>query len=481
MAFNHGIRIQEIPTSIVPPVNTEGCLPVFIGTAPLHLAKAPVEANTPVLCYSFSEAVEQLGYSDDWEKYTLCEAMYSQFQLFNVAPVVFINVLDVSVHKTEVANQNVTITAHTGVIKDAVIISSLVVKDKTGNNTLAKTTDYELINDADGSLVIKLTPTSQFESNDTLKVSYDKVDTSKITTANIIGGVDSVTGKRKGLEAINSVYSKFGIVPGQVSAPGWSNKPEVSAVMVAKVSNINGLFRAIAHTDIPTDAVRKYSDVKEWKAKNNYTSDNQSALWPMVKLGNKKFHLSTQIVGVSGQVEASNGDIPYESPSNKQIQCNGLCLQDGTEVDMNLENANYLNSQGIITALNMGNGYKLWGNEMACYPGNTDPKDRFMCVRKMFNWHRQTFILTYFNKVDRPLNRRLIDTIVDSENIRLNGLVGQEALIAGSVEFLERDNPITNLIDGISTFYTKLTPPVPAREIVDKVEFDPNAMKSLFQ
>ncbi len=481
MAFNHGIRIQEIPTSIVPPVNTEGCLPVFIGTAPLHLAKAPVEANTPVLCYSFSEAVEQLGYSDDWEKYTLCEAMYSQFQLFNVAPVVFINVLDVSVHKTEVANQNVTITAHTGVIKDAVIISSLVVKDKTGNNTLAKTTDYELINDADGSLVIKLTPTSQFESNDTLKVSYDKVDTSKITTTNIIGGVDSVTGKRKGLEAINSVYSKFGIVPGQVSAPGWSNKPEVSAVMVAKVSNINGLFRAIAHTDIPTDTVKKYSDVKEWKAKNNYTSDNQTALWPMVKLGDKKFHLSTQIVGCSGQVDAANGDIPYESPSNKQIQCNGVCLSDGTEVDMNLENANYLNSQGIITALNMGNGYKLWGNEMACYPGNTDPKDRFMCVRKMFNWHRQTFILTYFNKVDRPLNRRLIDTIVDSENIRLNGLVGQEALIAGSVEFLERDNPITNLIDGISTFYTKLTPPVPAREIVDKVEFDPNAMKSLFQ
>lgn len=481
MAFNHGIRIQEIPTSIVPPVNTQGCLPVFIGTAPVHLASAPVAANTPVICYSFSEAVEQLGYSDDWEKFTLCEAMYSQFQLFNVAPVVFINVVDSQAHKKTVANQTATVIERNSTITDAVLLDTLVVKDATGANTLVKGTDYECIHDDTGNTVVKIIPTSKYKSSENIKVSFEKIDTSMISTTDIIGGVDGTTGKAKGLEAINTVFSKFGIVPGQVAAPGWSHKPEVAAVMIAKVSNINGMFRAVAHTDIPTDTVRKYSDVKDWKSRNNYTSDNQTALWPMVKLGNKKFHLSTQIIGVSGQVEASNGDIPYESPSNKSIQCNGLCLADGTEVDMNLDNANYLNSQGIITALNMGNGYKLWGNEMACYPSNTDPKDRFLCVRKMFNWHRQTFILTYFQKVDRPLNRRLIDTIVDSENIRLNGLVGQEALIAGSVEFLEKDNPITSLIDGVATFYTKLTPPVPAREIVDKVEFDPNAMKTLFQ
>lgn len=481
MAFNHGVRIQEIPTAIVPPVNTEGCLPVFIGTAPVHTAKSPAEANKPVLCYSLAEAVEQLGYSEDWKKYTLCEAMYSQFQLFNVAPVVFINVFDITKHKTSVSNKTITVTKRVATIEDSVIPSTLICKVSDGGATLVEGTDYEKAYDEVGSLVINILSTSQYNTASTLSVSYDKADTTKVTQADIIGGIDSTTGKYQGVEAVNAVYSKFGIVPGQIAAPGWSHIPAVAAVMVAKAGNINGLFRAIVHTDIPTDTVKKYSDVKEWKARNNYGSDNQTALWPMVQLGNKKFHLSTQIVGVSGQTDAANGDIPYESPSNKGIQCNGLCLQDGTEVDMNLENANYLNSQGIITALNIGNGYKLWGNEMACYPENTDPKDRFMCVRKMFNWHRQTFILTYFKKVDKPLNRRLIDSIVDSENIRLNGLVGQEALISGSVEFLDNDNPVTNLIDGIATFYTRLTPPVPAREIVDKVEFDPNAMKSLFQ
>lgn len=74
--YNHGIRVQEVPTSIIPPVNTQGCLPVFFGTAPVHLAKTEVKANTPILCHSYQEAVEQLGYSDDWTNYTLCEAMY---------------------------------------------------------------------------------------------------------------------------------------------------------------------------------------------------------------------------------------------------------------------------------------------------------------------------------------------------------------------------------------------------------------------
>lgn len=480
--YNHGIRVQEVPTSIVPPVNTQGCLPVFFGTAPIHLAKDAAPANTPILCNTYQEAVEQLGFSDDWEHYTLCEAIYSQFVLFAVAPVVFVNVLDPTKHKESVASQSVAVINKVATLSDPVLLDTLVVKATSTGENLNLNTDYMVSHDDNGNAVISLVPTGSAASASTLYVSYDKVMPSKVTKKDIIGGVDINTGNYNGLEAINSVFSKFGIVPGQIAAPGWSHDVEVAAVMAAKVSNVNGMFTAIAHCDIPCDTnVKSYTAAAEWKKANNYTSKYQSACWPMVKLGERKFHMSTQVIGVSGTVEAHNGDIPFESPSNKAIQGNGLCLADGTEVVMQLEIANYLNSQGIVTALNMMGGWRLWGNEMACYPANTDPKDRFMCVRKMFNWHAQTFIQTYFEKVDGPLRKRFIDTIVDSENVRLNGLVGQEALIAGRVEFRELDNPITNLIDGIATFYTYLTPPVPAREIVNKIEFDPQAYKTLFQ
>ena len=88
MAYKHGVYTSEIPTSIVPPVNTTAGLPVIFGTAPVHLAIDRAPVNKPVLCYSYAEAVAAFGYSKDWKKYTLCEAIYSQFALYNRAPVV---------------------------------------------------------------------------------------------------------------------------------------------------------------------------------------------------------------------------------------------------------------------------------------------------------------------------------------------------------------------------------------------------------
>ena len=70
MAYKHGVYTSEQATSLVPMTQTDSGLIVAVGTAPVHLATAPVESNTPVLCYTYSEAVAALGYSDDFEKYT---------------------------------------------------------------------------------------------------------------------------------------------------------------------------------------------------------------------------------------------------------------------------------------------------------------------------------------------------------------------------------------------------------------------------
>lgn len=135
--------------------------------------------------------------------------------------------------------------------------------------------------------------------------------------------------------------------------------------------------------------------------------------------------------------------------------------------------------KGKLPAVKIG-GWKCWGNRTACYPSNTDPKDAFICIRRMFNWHAQTFIQTYWAKVDKPINKRLIQTIVDSENMRLNGLTGQGVILGGRIEFREDENPTTNLMDGIIKFHTYLTPPAPAREIENVLEYDPAYFETLF-
>mgnify|MGYP001205079628 CR=1 FL=1 len=99
MAYKHGVYTSEVPTSIVPAVNSTAGLPVVFGTAPIHLASNRAEVNKPILCYTYAEAVAAMGYSEDWEKYTLCETIYSQYSLYAVSPTVFVNVLDPKKHK----------------------------------------------------------------------------------------------------------------------------------------------------------------------------------------------------------------------------------------------------------------------------------------------------------------------------------------------------------------------------------------------
>lgn len=482
MSYRHGVYVSEVPTSIVPPVSTSAGLPVVFGTAPVHLALEPVGANKPVLCYTYNEAVKQFGYHKDWGKYTLCEFIKSHFALFNVAPVVFVNVLDPETHKKAAANKIVTLQGGKGVIESSeVIMKSLGVK-KSDNTVLKAGVDYHAAYNEDGYVVIsRINGGGITEDSASLTVSYNEVDPSLVDSDNIVGGIDWRTGKLEGLELVNSVFPYFRLVPGLIVAPGWSQDPTVAAVMAAKADNINGHFKALALTDIPTDVVKKYNDVPNWKNQNNYMSNRQVACWPKVKLGDDIYHLSTQAAGVLCSTDADNDDVPYVSPSNHNLQANGAVLADGTEVFLDNQQANYLNGEGVVTALNFIGGWKLWGNRTAVYPSNTDPKDAFIAVRRMFDWQANTFILTYWQKVDAPVNRRLIETVVDSENIRLNGLAAREFILGGRVEFQKDENPLTDLMNGIIKFHTYITPPAPAREIDNIIEYDPKYLQTLFE
>lgn len=480
MAYRHSVHYSEQPTSITPPVNTVAGLPVVVGTAPVHLASAPVPANKPVLCYKYEEAVAALGYSDDWSKYTLCEVMFSQFALFNRGPVIFINVLDVTTHKTAVAQAEKNIGSDgTIVLADPVIPSTLVVKKTANGDALVKGTDYDYAWNDNDELVISVLDGGELDSQLKAFINYDKVNAAAVTASDVIGGIDANTGAKKGLERLNDIFTMFGMVPGILDAPGWSETPTVAAVMKAKAGNINELFKCTVLTDVPTATVRKYSDVASWKNSNSYTGVDQVVCWPMVQLGDHKYHISSMYLGAIAQTDSANGDIPYESPSNKDIPISGLCLSDGTEIDLALNEAEYLNSQGICTAINFVGGWKTFGNRTGCYPGNTDPKDSFISSRRMVNWHGQTFIQTYWQKLDKPTKKRLVQNVVDSENLRLNGLV-PVALLGGRVEFNESENPLTDLIDGKIKFHTYLGLTVPARDIEDIVEFDTSYLSTLF-
>ncbi len=490
MAFYHGVTTRELPTSLIPPVQIDGGLPVIIGTAPLHLASDDdglSNVNKAKLIYSYSEAVQQFGYSDDWDKYTLCEFIYSQFALYGYSPCVLINVLDTTKHSAKLNGvkwmiQDGAINLGQDVLISGLEAASLVASTETETKVVYKLDeDYSLAYDDDGNLILNVISGGALVGKTLAYLTYTKIKPELVTANDIIGGINSATGDRKGLELVGEVFPKFRLIPGLIAAPKWSEIPAIAAVMRAKCENINGVFTAMSVVDIPSDSggADVYSEVAEWKNTNNYMSEFQIACWPLVKLDDKVFHLSTQLIGLINSVDNDNGDIPFESPSNKNLQMNACVNSAGKEIYLGKDQADLLNSQGVVTALNFYGGWKAWGNRTAIYPSSTDPKDDFIPIRRMFNWIRNEFTLTFWQKVDKPINYRLIRSIVDTFNVRLNGLHAIEAIVDGRIEFNSSENPITSLMDGSLTFHIYYTPPSPAEKIEGVFEYDPDYLEAL--
>lgn len=471
MSYKHGVYVSEQETSLTAPIEGTAGLQVIFGTAPCNLADNPADAvNKPKLCHSFAEAKAAVGYCDDFENYTLCQAIDASFRVFNTAPIILVNVLDPATHKTDVTEAALVLANGQGTLKDfGVIKSTLVVSATAGGAALVEGTDYLATFDNDGLCVI-----TNLGDEGSLYVKYSKLNPSAVTEAEIVGSVGA-DGKETGLELLRTVYPKFGMTPGLISAPGWSHNATVAAALEAKCTGINGVFSCECVVDIPTDTAKVYSNVKAEKERLGADGAHTIACWPMGKVGEKVYYLSALISALQSYTDANNDDVPYRSPSNQSLGITELCLEDGTEVLLDQDQANTLNSFGVVTALNM-NGFKAWGNNTAVYPSSTDPKDRWIPCRRMFTWWGNTLIQTYFQKVDSPMNRRLIENVVDSENIRGNSFVARGYVAGASVEFNDLDNPSTDLLNGIVRFKVNLAPYVPAENIEFKLEFDATAL-----
>lgn len=410
--YKHGIYVEEVPTSLVPMISVAAPT-VAVGTAPIDAVEDQTKAapvNTPVLCHTLKEFTEQFGWSDDFAKYTLCEVAYTHFQLFNVAPVVFVNVYNPVTHKTG-----------------------------------------------------------------------DNGDPTKVTASDIVGGYNTTTGKNTGLECVEEVYPRFGLIPGVIIAPKFSSASTVAAILKAKAAEINGVFKSIAIADIDTAQATSYSAVNAVKNTENFMDPHLIVTWPKVALGGIQMFLSTQVAALMGKVDSAHSDIPYKSPSNENLQCDQTILANGNDIFLGKAQANYLNGLGVVTALNFVGGWKCWGNRTSAYPSSTDPKDAFIPCRRMMNWVANTLVTSYWSKIDEPINKRLVESVVDSAQIWLNGLVARGALVGGRVEFRADENPTTDLADGIIRFHVYVCPPTPAREINFVMEMDVQYFASLFE
>ncbi len=465
----HGVFVLEEATALTVPITGASAVQVVIGTAPVNMVENPEDAvNVPILATKATEAMAALGYCKDF-RYTLCQTMYVTSNIYQVAPVVYINVLDPKKHKK--ALEKTTAVVNTlraevnipGILRDGLEVEA-------GDTALTLGTDYTLEYEADGSLVVNIIAGGAGDDANEISVSGQVLDPEAVTKDDIIGAYNPSTGKETGMEVIRQVYPKLGMVPSLGLAPGYSQIPEVGIALSAKMANINGVFKGIALLDLDTEKARKYTDCKEVKENSGFTSEFCYPLWPCLRVGELIFAASAIVGALVSYTDTANDDVPYVSPSNKILGVTGACLADGTEIVLDQDQGSTVNTYGVTTAFNY-NGWRLWGNYTGAYPASGDAKDIWFPVRRMFNWQGNTFIQTYFSKVDDPMNPVLVENVVDTENIRC-AAYAPDKWAGASIEYLKEDNPDTDIIAGKMTFRQHIAPYTPAQEITNVLNYD---------
>ncbi|MGN0885802.1 MAG: phage tail sheath family protein, partial [Candidatus Spyradenecus sp.] len=289
MAYTHGVKVSEVPTSILPPVEVSAGIPFIVGTAPVNMTDT-TNVNQPKLCFTYDEAVKAFGYVPPVENpatglkeyaYSISEFIHSHFALFGVSPVMIVNVLKPDTHQTTTTTKTVTLDPKTGsaTIAEAGIVPATVSVSASSGSAYVRGTDYETAFDDDGFLVITSLKDEdgafKCTTGTALTFTGNKLNPAAVDAEDVIGGVD-VDGNKSGFELVNECFARFRKVPSILLAPGYSQNAGVAAVMAAKAANINELFTAgVALVDVPTDTCKQYAEVPAWKNANNLTDTRQ--------------------------------------------------------------------------------------------------------------------------------------------------------------------------------------------------------------
>lgn len=480
MAVSHGFNLTEATTSVSAPVQVSSGLQIIVGTAPVNqLANPAAAVNTPLYVSTYKEAVAAVGWSSDFAKYTLCEAISANFQVVGTAPIVVINVLDPKNKKHITALDETSVQVNDGVAeidKVGILLEKLVVKKD--DTTLTADVDYIASFNDDGTVSLALINGGAGDGATTLTVSGSILDASKVTADDIVGGVNAATGAETGLEVVRQVYPKLSKAPGILLAPRFSKNAQVCAALQAKCRKINGLFNAVCFIDLDcsADGAQKYTDVAEQKTKQTATSREAYALWLYVKVGETVYSGSSMAAAATVYNDSQNGDRPVASPSNVTIPISAACLEDGTEVLMDQEQGTFLNDLGIATFIRSGTDFVIWGNETAAYPKNTDPKDMFLCIRRFFNYAWTSFVLDNMSKLDKPMNPKRLQSIIDSENMKGSKYVSEEACASYRMVADTEKNTAAELVAGHYHFCLYCTPFPPLKQVNVTMEYEASSL-----
>lgn len=469
---------------------------VYIGTAPVHhVALSDGETycvNQPVAVSNIAEARRIFGYSDDWAKYTLCEAMHMHLELNGVGPLILINVLDPNAHKST-TKTTASKTPSNGRIAisgaDDIILDSVVIKT-TGEEptTKVKGTDYTIAYNTEKKQIVIQEVSSGSLGTAALTIEYFTVNIASITSDVVIGSSDGL-GLNTGVFAVKNVYQETGYIPSFLAAPGWSSIPTVHSAMIQNAEKINSHWDAYVFADLPIldgETQITLQTVAAWKAANGYTHENETVYFPLVRgTDGKKYHLSVIAAANFQGLLLEQDGIPWRTASNTAAPIiESLYLGEsytGRIFDDSIINEK-LNKNGIASAAFVGGRWAIWGCHSADY--NQEDGDQINVAetnRMMLYYISNDFQHRRTMDVDKPMTRNDLESIVADEQTRIDALLKIGALIYGEVHLNASQDDRSDLMNGDYSFTFNVTTTPLAKSLTAVVNWTDDGFTTYFE
>jgi phage tail sheath protein FI len=283
-------------------------------------------------------------------------------------------------------------------------------------------------------------------------VRVEKGQDEQATTANVIGTVDPLTGKKTGMQAFTAAETKFGVKPRIFGAPELDTQA-VTAALVGIAQQLRGFVYAHAHGCATKEEARMYRE--------NFGQRELMIIWPEFQAFDVDAQ-ETQPLPAVAKALGHRARLDQEIGWHKTLSNMPVNGVTGISKDLSWDlqdpntDAGYLN-EADVTVLIRKEGFRFWGSRTC----SADPLFAFESYTRTAQVLADTIAEAHFWAIDKPMHPSLVRDIIEGVNAKFRELTRRGYILGGSAWYDEELNTPEVLKDGklyIDYDYTPIPP-----------------------
>lgn len=262
-------------------------------------------------------------------------------------------------------------------------------------------------------------------------VRVEKGEDEAATTANVIGSVDPLTGKKTGMQAFTAAETKFGVKPRIFGAPDLDTQA-VTAALGAICQQMRGFGYAFAHGCATKEEARMYRE--------NFGQRELMIIWPNFQAFDVDAEETLPLPAVAkalGHRARLDQEIGWHKTlSNMPVNgVTGITQDLSWDLQDPNTDAGYLNEADVTTLIRK-EGFRFWGSRTC----SADPLFAFESYTRTAQVLADTIAEAHFWAVDKPMHPSLVRDIIEGVNAKFRELKRKGYILGGSAWFDEEIN-----------------------------------------